>query len=107
MAEDLGLKEELGLEPVAPQRGWRAESRVPGQSEAFRDSGLSGAAKAREALKAIGGSIQAPRPKNPKSVSPEAAAAVKKSARTRLPRRLQSPPANRSRFSPRPRTAAA
>lgn len=38
---------ELGLASVAPQRGWRAGSRVAGQSEAFRDSGLSGAAKAR------------------------------------------------------------
>ena len=38
---------ELGPISVTPQRGWRAESRVPGQSEAFRDSGLSGAAKAR------------------------------------------------------------
>jgi transposase len=38
---------ELNLTSVAPQRGWRAESRVAGQSEAFRDSGLSGAAKAR------------------------------------------------------------
>jgi Winged helix-turn helix len=38
---------ELGLTSVAPQRGWRAESRVPGQSEAFRGSGLAGAAKAR------------------------------------------------------------
>ena len=38
---------ELGLASVAPQRGWRAGSRVAGQSEAFRDSGLFGAAKAR------------------------------------------------------------
>ncbi len=38
---------ELGLASVAPQRGWRAGSRVAGQSEAFRDSGLSGATKAR------------------------------------------------------------
>jgi hypothetical protein len=38
---------ELGLISVAPQRGWRAESRVPGQSEEFRDSGMSGAANAR------------------------------------------------------------
>jgi transposase len=44
---------ELGLTSVAPQRGW-------------------------EALKAIGWSIQAPRPKNPKSAPPEEAAAFKK-----------------------------
>ena len=44
---------ELGLTSVAPQRGW-------------------------EALKAIGWSIQKPRPKNPKSATPEEAAAFKK-----------------------------
>jgi hypothetical protein len=38
---------ELGLVSIAPRRGWRAGSRVDGQSKAFRDSGLSGAAKAR------------------------------------------------------------
>ena len=43
------MASELGLTSVAPQRGW-------------------------EALKAIGWSIQTPRPKNPKSASPEEAA---------------------------------
>ena len=47
---------ELGLESVAPQRGW-------------------------EALKAVGWSIQTPRPRNPKSASPEDAAAYKKTRR--------------------------
>jgi transposase len=46
---------ELDLKSVAPQRGW-------------------------EALKAIGWSIQKPRPKNPKSATPEEAAALKKLA---------------------------
>jgi hypothetical protein len=55
---------ELGLASVAPQRGG-------------------------EALKAIGWSIQAPRPKTPKSASPEEAAAFKKSSRTLSPRRLR------------------
>ena len=64
---------ELGLKSVAPQRGW-------------------------EALKAIGWSIQKPRPKNPKSASPEEAAAFKKSSRTPLPRRPQGTPAKRSRY---------
>jgi transposase len=63
---------ELGLTSVAPQRGW-------------------------EALKAIGWSIQKPRPKNPKSASPEEAAAFKKSSRMPLPRRPPSTPAKRSR----------
>jgi transposase len=53
---------ELGLTSVAPQRGW-------------------------EALKAIGWSIQTPRPKNPKSASPEEAAAFKKNSRMHLPKR--------------------
>lgn len=48
----------LGLSRLAPQRGW-------------------------EALNAIGWSIQSPRPKNPKSASPEAQAAFKKARRGR------------------------
>jgi len=51
------MAKELGLEKVCPQRGW-------------------------EALKALGWSIQAPRPKNPKSATPEEAAAFKKNSRT-------------------------
>ena len=73
---------ELGLASVAPQRGW-------------------------EALKAIGWSIQAPRPKNPKSATPEEAAAFKKTSRTPSPRRLRNIPAKRSRSSPRTSTALA
>jgi transposase len=73
---------ELGLTSVAPQRGW-------------------------EALKAIGWSIQKPRPKNPKSATPEEAAAFKKSSRMPSPRRRQSTPKSRSRSSPRTSTALA
>jgi transposase len=73
---------ELGLATVAPQRGW-------------------------EALKAIGWSIQAPRPKNPKSATPEEAAAFKKSSPTPLPRRPRSTPTCPSRSSPRTSTASA
>jgi transposase len=73
---------ELGLASVAVQRGW-------------------------EALKAIGWSIQKPRPKNPKSASPEEAAAFKKSFRTPLPKKPQSIPAKRSRSSPRTSIALA
>jgi transposase len=59
---------ELGLEKLAPQRGW-------------------------EALKAIGWSIQSPRPKNPKAVGPEEQAAFKKSS----PRpSLRKPPNTRT-----------
>ena len=70
------------LTSVAPQRGW-------------------------EALKAIGWSIQKPRPKNPKSATPEEAAVFKKSSRMPLPRRRQSTRANRSRSSPRTSIALA
>ncbi|WP_091686487.1 helix-turn-helix domain-containing protein [Methylocapsa palsarum] len=50
------MAEELGLVSVAAQRGWGA-------------------------LKAIGWSIQKPRPKNPKSATAEEAAAFKRMAR--------------------------
>lgn len=63
---------ELGLAALAPQRGW-------------------------EALKAIGWSIQAPRPRNPKSASPEEIAAFKKTSPTRSPRKPAGIPTNRSR----------
>jgi transposase len=66
------MAEELGLTSVAPQRGW-------------------------EALKAVGWSIQKPRPKNPKSATPEEAAAFKKSSRMQSRKRRQSIPASRSR----------
>jgi transposase len=73
---------ELGLTAVAPQRGW-------------------------EALKAIGWSIQKPRPKNPKSATAEEAAAFKKSFRMQLPKRRQSIPAKRSRSLRRTSIASA
>ena len=69
------LARELGLEKVGVQRGW-------------------------EALKACGMSIQRPRPKNPKSASPEAAAAFKKTSKTSSPRKQRNIPSGRSRFSP-------
>lgn len=76
------MAEELGLASVAPQRGW-------------------------EALKAVGWSIQTPRPKNPKSASPEEAAAFKKNSRMPSPRRRQSIKANQLRSLPRTSTASA
>jgi transposase len=53
----------LGLAQVHPPRGW-------------------------EALKKLGWSIQQPRPKNPKSATPDEQAAFRKSLPTRLPRKL-------------------
>ena len=60
------MAEELGLVSVAAQRGW-------------------------EALKAIGWSIQKPRPKNPKSATAEEAAAFKKSSRSPCRRGREAP----------------
>ena len=68
------LAEQLGLEAVAPQRGW-------------------------EALRAIGWSLQKPRPKNPKSASDEEAGVLKKNWRRPSPRKRPSTPAFRSRSS--------
>ncbi len=73
---------ELGVKSVAPQRGW-------------------------EALTAIGWSIQRPRPKTPKSASPEETAAFKKSSRTPLQKKPQNIPAKRSNSSPRTSIALA
>jgi len=68
------IARELGLEKVAVQRGW-------------------------EALKACGMSIQTPRPKNPKSATPEEAAAFKKTFKTSSPRKPKNIPSGRSRSS--------
>jgi transposase len=69
------LARELGVEKVAVQRGW-------------------------EALKAIGWSIQAPRPKNPKSATPEEAADFKKASKRLSPRKRRNIQSDRSRSSP-------
>ena len=72
----------LGLERVLPQRGW-------------------------EALKALGWSLQRPRPKNPKSATAEEAQAFQKSWRTPSPRRRPPTPASPSRCSAPTSTASA
>jgi transposase len=66
------MAEQLGLKELAQQRGW-------------------------EALRAIGWSIQSPRPKNPKAATPETAEAFKKTLPTRSPRRPISIPTSRSK----------
>jgi transposase len=66
---------ELGLAEVLPQRGW-------------------------EALKAIGWSVQKPRPRHPASATPEERAAFKKGSSRPLPRKLQSTRTHRSRSGP-------
>ena len=66
---------ELGLAAVLPQRGW-------------------------EALKAIGWSVQKPRPRHPASATPEEREAFKKGSSRPLPRKLQSTRTHRSRSGP-------
>jgi transposase len=67
---------ELGLAELAAQRGW-------------------------EALKAIGWSIQSPRPKNPKAAGPAEQEALKKSSPTRWPKKPRSTRTSRSRSGQR------
>ena len=72
---------ELGLAAVLPQRGW-------------------------EALKAIGWSVQKPRPRHPASATPEERTAFKKGWSRPSPRKLRSTRTNRSRSGPRMGTAS-
>ena len=65
---------ELGLASLAPQRGW-------------------------EALRAIGWSIQKPRPRNPKAATPAEQEAFKKKSPKSSPRKPRSTPTRRSRPS--------
>jgi transposase len=76
------MASELGLAKVATQRGW-------------------------EALKACGWSIQKPRPKNPKSATPEEAAAFKKNSSKSLRKRRPNTPRNPSKSSQRMSIASA
>jgi transposase len=73
---------ELGLTRVAPQRGW-------------------------EALKAIGWSVQKPRPRHPASATPEKRAAFQKSWSRPSMRREPSTRTRRLRSGPRMSTASA
>lgn len=68
------MADELGLERLAAQRGW-------------------------EALKAIGWSIQKPRPRNPKTASPEEQESFKKKSPKSSPRRRKPIPASWSKRS--------
>ncbi|NEU15139.1 helix-turn-helix domain-containing protein [Methylobacterium sp. BTF04] len=62
--------------------------------------------RAREALQAIGWSIQAPRPKNPAAAGPEAQAAFQKNAPRFSPKKKRVTLAGRSRSSARTSTAS-
>jgi transposase len=66
------MAEQLGVKALAPQRGW-------------------------EALRAIGWSIQSPRPKNPNSATEEEAEAFKKTSPTRFSKKPAGIPASRSK----------
>jgi transposase len=73
---------QLGLEKLAPQRGW-------------------------EALQAIGWSIQSPRPRHPNSATPEQEAAFKKSSLRRSPKKPRSTPTSRLKYGRRMSIASA
>ena len=73
---------QLGLAKVHPQRGW-------------------------EALQRIRWSVQAPRPRHPRSVTPEQRAAFKGGSTRRSRRSQPRTPASRSRSGPRTSTASA
>lgn len=75
------LARELGREQVAMQRGW-------------------------EALKALGWSLQQPRPRNPRAATPEAAQAFKKSWRRPSTRKRLASLAYRSSSMPATSTAS-
>src|SRR3954453_5847 len=72
---------ELGLASVAAQRGW-------------------------EALRAVGWSVQAPRPEHPARATAEEQEAFKKSSPPSSPKRRSSIPARSSKSSPRTSTAS-
>jgi transposase len=72
---------ELGLARLAPQRGW-------------------------DALKALGWSVQTPRPRHPQAATAEDRAAFEKSWPKSLARKPPSTRANRSRSGPRTSTAS-
>jgi len=73
---------ELGRKTLRPQRGW-------------------------EALRAIGWSIQTPRPRHPAAATPEEQETFKKGSRRSLPRKGPSTPTHRSRCLPPMSTASA
>ena len=70
------MPQQLGLTALASQRGW-------------------------EALQAIGWSIQSPRPKNPKSATPEEAEVFKKVSARLSAKKSTNIPTSRSRSGPR------
>ena len=77
----LWMAAQLGLAKVHPQRGW-------------------------EALKRVRWSIQAPRPRHPRSATPEQRAEFKGGLRRQLPKPRPHTPASRSRSGPRTSTAS-
>jgi transposase len=78
----LWMARQLGVERVHPQRGW-------------------------EALKRVRWSIQAPRPRHPRSATPEQRAAFKGGSKRRSRRPGRRIPSGRSRSGPRTSTASA
>jgi transposase len=77
----LWMARQLGVERVHPQRGW-------------------------EALKRVRWSLQAPRPRHPRTATPEQQAAFRGGSTRRSPRPRPRTPTGRSRSGPRTSTAS-
>jgi transposase len=78
----LWMARRLGVERVHPQRGW-------------------------EALRRVRWSLQTPRPRHPRSATPEQQAAFRGGSKRRSPRPGRRAPARRSRSGPRTSTGSA
>ena len=87
--------------------GWRLVDQPQGRGMDGRGAGLGGGGgPAREALQAIGWSIQMPRPEHPARATPDAQEAFKKSSRLPSARRRRNIRARPSRSSPWTSTAS-
>ena len=90
----------LGVERVHPQRGWAEASKVPPARRA-------GGRAPEGALKRVRWSIQAPRPRHPRSATPEQQAAFKRGSTRQSPRPGPPTPTSRSRSGLRTSTGSA
>jgi transposase len=96
----LWMARHLGVERVHPQRGWAEASKVPPARRA-------GGRAPEGALKRLRWSLQAPRPRHPRSATPEQRAAFKGGSMRRSPRPGPHTPSGRSRSGPRTSTGSA
>jgi hypothetical protein len=94
------MARQLGVERVHPQRGWAEASKVPPARRA-------GGRAPEGALKRVRWSLQAPRPRHPRSATPEQRAEFKGGSRRRSHKSRPRTQTGRSRSGPRTSTASA